>query len=90
MNLKEINIESGVSAFDGKGFCLLTAVGENGEVLTGQLSPSEVRQMALDFICGAEAADLDAVVFSLLNELGDDERMAGAFLLMLRQRRGES
>lgn len=86
--LQDINIFSGVSVFDGKGFCHIEAVLDDGTRLAGQLSPDEVRQMALGWLQAAEAAENDAAVHAELTETaGVSFETAGHFLLALRDRR---
>lgn len=84
--LLHINVESGVSHRTGRGFCPVQAVGENGILLEGQISPEEVRIMALGWLSAAEAADSDATVFALLSEIADQQTAAAA-LADLRSRR---
>lgn len=86
--LQDINILSGVSAFDGKGFCRVEAVLDDGTRVVGQLSPDEVRQMALGWLQAAEAAEHDAAVYAeLTDSLGVTREVAGHFLIGLRDRR---
>lgn len=85
-------IESGISAANGQGFCRLSidlGDGEDPRPL-GQLTPDEVRDMALNWLGAAEAAEHDAAVFSELVEnakLGQDQ--AAAFVGALRERRAD-
>jgi hypothetical protein len=89
--LAHIDIESGVSAFTGKGFCQVRATGADGELLVGQLSPAEVRTMALHWLGAAEAAEHDAIVHAeLVETLGVEHDVAVAFIGSLRKRREES
>ncbi len=84
--MSEISIESGVSLFDGKPFCAIRWGKERG-----QLSPDEVRQLALNWLSAAEAAESDAMVMTELQDgVGLDLQTAGAFLMALRERRGHS
>jgi hypothetical protein len=78
-----IYIHSGVSAFDGKPFCAV-----RWGNLSGQLSPDEVRMMALHWMEAAAAAEQDALVMAELQEgVGLDLQTAGAVLVALRKRR---
>lgn len=65
----------GVSCFSGtaqdgpaefRGFVTIHAEAEDGDVLVGQLSPAEVRTLALQYLSVAEAAEQDAIVFTVL------------------------
>ncbi len=56
----------------------------------GQLSPDEVRAMALQWLEAAEAAEQDAMVVAEMTEgLGIDLQTAGAFVVSLRERRSK-
>lgn len=86
--LQDINIFSGVSVFDGKGFCHIEAVLDDGTRFVGQLTPNEVRQMALGWLQAAEAAEHGAAVHAELTErAGMSFETAGHFILALRDRR---
>lgn len=88
--LDRIDIEAGVSAFTGKGFCRVEATGSDGYRLTGQLSPAEVRATALHWLEAAEAAEHDAMVRAELVEgMQLEEEVAAAFIASLRNRREE-
>jgi len=77
-----IYITSGVNS-KGKPFCQV----EWG-TKKAQLDPDDVRQMALDWLGAAEAAEHDAAVFNELREgMGLDLETAGAFIYVLRGRR---
>ncbi len=79
----EIRIESGVSMFDGSPFC---GVFVNGAQV-GQMTPDEVRQMALTWLEAAEAAEHDALVVAELRDMEAKEQTIAAFLQALRARR---
>lgn len=86
-----IEIESGVNAA-GEGFCHVSIyTGLDGEMIgQGQLAPDEVREMARQWLEGAEAAEHDAAVYSfLVNECGSETGKAGQFLAALRHHRGD-
>ena len=54
----------------------------------GQMTPAEVRQMALQWLEAAEAAESDAlIVAELMETAGLDLQTAGAFIVALRERR---
>jgi hypothetical protein len=80
-----IRVTSGVSAFTGQGFVDLRWGAQ-----AGQLSPEEARQHALAVLGAAEAAELDALVYAeLTSAVGVNDGAAAAFLLRLRERRGQ-
>lgn len=86
--LAHVDIESGVSLFTGEGFCTVTAAAADDDtVLRGQLTPAEVRDMALAWLTAAEAAEHDAAVFAELGSLGLDDEVRAAFIRALRERR---
>lgn len=84
-----IEIEAGVSAFTGDPFCTVRAAdGAGGKVrASGQLSPSEVRTMALHWLEVAEAAEQDAATLAVCRDLGLPDEAAGHIVLALRARR---
>lgn len=78
--LEGIDIYSGVSVTAREGFCRIEATLDDGTCPTGQLSPDEVRQMALGWLQAAEAAEHDAAVLAELTEtLGVTLEVAGHF-----------
>lgn len=86
--LSGISIYSGVSMFTGEGYCHVEAALDNGKSIQGQLTPDEVRQMALGWLQAAEAAEHDAAVYAqLTGALGTTPEVAGQFLVGLRDRR---
>ena len=89
--LAGIEVMSG-TAQDGdgsfRGFVTVTATSEDGTEWKGQLDPTEVRQMALDFLGAAEAAEQDAIVFAVATtELELSSQMAAALVMAMRSRR---
>jgi len=89
VDLAGIEVQSGVNE-QGVGFCHVIATSTKGDILMGQLEPDRVRQMALDWLGAAEAADQDAVVFRLLRDDFDlDFGAIGAFITKMRQEREE-
>lgn len=78
-----IAIESGVSAFTGKGFCVVSVDGKT----IGQLEPQEVRTMALHWLTAADAAESDAAVLAELRAIGIEDAQAAGFISALRKRR---
>lgn len=84
--LAGIEVESGARN-DGKPFCRVNVTLTDGRGYQGQLSPDEVRMMALAWLSAAEAAESDGAVVVGLQELGLDEAGVGSFLAMLRAKR---
>lgn len=79
-----ILIESGVSAFTGKGFCTISVDGKP----IGQLDPEQVREMALHWLAAADAAESDAAVMAeMIETVGLDTESAARFIYALRKRR---
>lgn len=78
-----IHVESGVSAFSGEPFLTIRTTGGR----TGQMTPAELRTMALHWLEAAEAAETDAAVFAELSSLGLDDATAAGFIQALRFRR---
>jgi hypothetical protein len=81
-----ISVTSGVSMFTREGFCVI----EVDHKPVGQLAPQEVRDMAMQWLAAADAAESDAAVFAELtdpNGLNLDDTMAGGFIASLRSRR---
>lgn len=86
-----IDVVSG-TAQDGpteyRGFVTIRAEAEDGSFMSGQLSPGEVRAMALQFLEAAEAADQDAIVFKLMTrEMDVPVEVVGAFVMSMRRER---
>ena len=84
-----IEIEAGVNA-QGKPFCRILLDGEP----VGQLTPNQVRRMALQWLTAAEAAEHDSCVFkSLIDpsrysaEQALEPAQAAAFISQLREYR---
>lgn len=83
-DLKHIEIRSGVND-KLKGFCTVVV---NGGDLLGQLTPEEVRAMALAWLEAAEAAHTDEVLMKVLMEEAEFElKHALSFLVMMREAR---
>lgn len=81
-----ISVTSGVSLFTREGFCRI----ELDHKPIGQLTPQEVREMALGWLAAADAAESDAAVFAELTDpkgLNLSDEMAGGFIQALRARR---
>jgi hypothetical protein len=89
--LTDIGVTSGL-ARDGegryRGFITVTAEGENGDVLTGQMNSAELRKMALAFLEVAESADQDCIVATMLyRDVGIGEVSALGFISAMREER---
>lgn len=79
----DIGIDSGVNE-KLEPFCVVRLNGRGA----GQLSPAEVRAMALQWLEAAEAAESDALVTAeLVETAGLDLPTAGRFIVGLRRRR---
>lgn len=78
-----IHVESGVSAFTGEPFLTVRTEGAR----MGQMSPAEIRTMALHWLEAAEAAESDAAVFAELRGVGMDVNACAGFIQALRARR---
>jgi hypothetical protein len=90
-DLSGIFVENGL-AEDGpgkyRGFLTVRATAENGDVLVGQLSPEEVRQMALQWLSSAEAADQDRIVMNMMvRDIGLKPAIAANFIIGMREER---
>lgn len=77
-----IEISAGLTG-EGKGFCVVSVDGEP----VGQMDPVDVRTMALHWLEVAEAAEMDAMVFSALGDLAIDFDTRVHFISDLRRRR---
>lgn len=86
-DLVDVSVLSGVSLFDGAGFCQVTAHLADGPSFTGQLSPAEVRAMALQWLEAADASESDAAVVAELRALDTPDELVMGFLNALRRRR---
>jgi glycine cleavage system aminomethyltransferase T len=89
-----VNVETvSGTADDGegqfRGFVTVRAVAEDGSFMSGQLSPDEVRQMALNFLSVAEAADQDALVFRVMvNRVKVPVETVAQVVMDMRKERG--
>jgi len=88
IDLRSIDVTSGVNE-EGEGFCTVAASSPDGTILVGQLSPAEVRAMALAWLESAEAAEQDAAVLRCTRKLELPDQLAGAIVTELRQSRSE-
>lgn len=80
----DIAVTSGVSLFTKEPFVTVFIDGK----ARGQMTPAEIRGMALQWLEVAAAAEADAlVVTELIEGAGADQAVAGHFLQALRVRR---
>lgn len=86
VDLQSIFITSGVND-DGKPFCTIAVHSTDRMVLIGQMSPEELRGMALGWLGAAEAADQDAAVLRVLRDLELPDQLAGMIITNLREYR---
>ena len=83
-HLTDIHISSGVND-KFEGFCTISI--NHGDLL-GQLTPAEVRAMALQWLEVAEGAETDSILFRLLRgNLDLDLNTIGAFVAEVRKMR---
>lgn len=87
-DVESINITSGVND-KGEGFCSISVVTEDKRIFLGQLSPSEVRNMALAWLESAEAADQDAAVLRCIRKLELPDQLGAMVIVELRNSRDE-
>lgn len=90
--LTRVEVTSG-TADDGdnnyRGFVTVRALAEDGSFMAGQLGPDEVRQMAMQFLEAAEAAEQDAVVFRVLTDkVGVPVNIVAQVVMDMRKARG--
>lgn len=75
----------------GEGFVTISAQGNKGTLLLGQLSPDEVRKHAFAYLEAAEAAEQDAAVFRVIIKLFPErhkaEQLAAMVITELRNSR---
>lgn len=91
--LVNVEVISG-TAQDGptqyRGFVTIRAVDTAGSIMMGQLDPKTLRDMAMQFLEVAEAAEQDAIVFTMLTrdfDLSSDT--AAMFVHKMRDERAE-
>lgn len=85
--LVSIETESGVTE-EGKAFCSIRCLGEDLQTsVIGQLPPDILRQMAMQFLESAEAADQDAATWRVMKKLDLPEAVAGMVITELRSNR---
>jgi hypothetical protein len=90
--LESILVVSGTAMDDGprrfRGFLTVSAKSEDGDLFIGQLTPDEIRMMALGFLEAAESADQDCIVMTMLTQhLGLDDSVAAGFVSAMRDER---
>lgn len=82
-DVKDIFISSGVNE-RFEPFCTVSI---NGGDLLGQLTPKEVRRLALQWLEAAEAAEGDSLVFRVAAQFGLEREHAAAFVMEMRKLR---
>lgn len=90
--LVEIHVQAGLrmseESKEFRGFCTVFATAEDGWRMVGQLDPSEVRKMAMNFLEGAEAAVQDAIVMNMMvRDIGLDPSASAQFVRQMRDER---
>jgi len=85
-DLTSIDVRSGVNEA-GDGFLTIIATAGDGRMILGQLDPTTVRRMAMDWVEAAEAAEQDAAVLRCIRKLELPEQLAGAIVAELRNSR---
>lgn len=71
-----------------RGFVTVRAQAEDGSWMAGQLTPTEIRQMAMQFLEAAEAAEQDAMVFRVLvRNVGAPTEVAAQVVMDMRRER---
>lgn len=84
--LRSIDLTSGVNE-RGEGFVTVSVSTDERELAIGQLSPVEVRLMALSWLEAAEAAEQDAAVLRCVRKLGLQDQLAAMVITELRASR---
>jgi hypothetical protein len=87
-DLERIEVRNGVNE-DGEGFVSIICRTTGGALIPGQLSPDELRQMALQWLSVAEAAEQDAAVLRLIRKLELPDAIAGLIVKELRDSRAK-
>ena len=85
-DLKDIFISSGVND-QLEGFCTVSI---NGGNLLGQLTPEEVRALAMQWLRAAEAAESDSLVFRVAGSFGLGPKHAAVMVTEMRKLRSGS
>ena len=88
VDLESIFITGGVNE-SGVAFLTVAAHSASGDILIGQVSPAEGRQLALHWLEAAEAADQDAAAWRTIKRLGLPIELAASIVTELRNTREE-
>lgn len=80
-----LNVESGVSAFDGSPFVIVTWGHQSG-----QWTPEEARAHAVHVLEAAYAAEHNAALFKVLQEHASPPAVAATLLQMVREYRARN
>jgi hypothetical protein len=85
-DIANIECRSGVNDRD-QGFITVVVVTGDERMLLGQLDPATARQLGMQFLEVAEAAEQDAAVMRVIHKLELPEELAGAVIAELRDSR---
>lgn len=86
-DIVHIDLDSGVSLFDGKPFVNLQFKRVDGRSQSMQMRPVKAREIAAMLLESAEAAVQDACVFAFANENEVDKEAGAAMVQMIREYR---
>ena len=87
-SLAHVEVRNGVNE-RGEPFCTIVATSDRGGIWLGQLTPTEVRGLALQWLEVAEAAEQDAAVLRCVRKLELPDELAGRIVIELRNSRAE-
>ena len=85
-DLTDIFISNGVNE-DAKPFLTVAVHTGDQRVFLAQMSPDEVRHMAMAWLEAAEAAEQDAATLRVIRKLEMPDELAGAVIVELRNMR---
>lgn len=88
-DLASINVTSGVNERREPFLTVAATNGDGTTILLGQLDPTTVRRMAMDWLASAEAAEQDAAVLRIVRKLELPDELAGAVVHELRNSRAD-
>ena len=88
-DIGSIDVQSGVND-KGTGFIHIIVKTEDDRIIMAQMSPKELRDLALRFLEAAEAAETDAIIYRLLqNKFKLDIPAVAMFISEIRDLREE-
>jgi hypothetical protein len=86
-DITAIDVHSGVNE-KGEAFVTIVITTEDKKFLMGQVNPKELREIALQFLEAAEAAETDSIVYRLLRDkFGLDIEVVAGFVADMRDLR---